>query len=189
MNDYRRIPLGCGQMDVLTHLFLPLTVAYVLARERVATPLLVVLSGFGVLPDLDKYLGMPGLLHSLITIVLVALALAGLEWVVWRGVTLSTLAFAFLGSHLLLDIIDGGPVPLMYPLVETGLGLHYPIQTTFGSGVLGINFEGAPVHVVTAVPRHGFNTYGFINGFGVASALLFGVIYLGLHGTQGGDWE
>lgn len=166
-------------MDALTHIFLPLTVLYVLVGERLPLPLLAGLGGAGLLADLDKYLGSPGLLHSLVTLVPVVAVLVTVEWRVRGEVFLSAVVGAVLLSHLLLDIVDGGPVPLLFPIVETGVGLTYPVRTVFGSGLLGISFEGPLVALRTVAPRGGFNTYGFINGFGVASALLFGTIALG----------
>jgi hypothetical protein len=86
---------------------------------------------------------------------------------------------AFIWSHLLLDIVDGGPVPLLFPFLKTGLGLQYPMQTVFGEGVIGISFRGSLVTLRTVAPKPGFNTYGFIQGTGIASALLFGTVLLG----------
>lgn len=167
-------------MDFLTHIFLPLTVAYVLRPDLFKSPAYLLLAGFGLLPDFDKFLGYPGLLHSLVTLVPISLGIVlGEKWL--RGkLVYSPLIVTFILSHLLLDFIDGGPVPLLYPFIKAGVGLQYPIQVVFGEGLLGVTFRGQPVSVGTAAPDPGFNTYGFINGFGVASALTFATIYLGL---------
>jgi len=167
-------------MDFLTHLFLPLTVAYVLKRELFESPGYLLLAGFGLLSDFDKFLGYPGLLHSLITLIPMSLSLVlGEKWL--RGeLVLSPLIVAFIFSHLLLDFIGGGPVPLLYPVIDAGVGLQYPIQTAFGEGPFGLAFRGRLVSVRTTTPRTGFNTYGFIKGFGVASAITFVAIYIGL---------
>ena len=66
-------------MDLLTHLFLPLTVAYVLRRELFDHPATLGLAGFSVLSDFDKFLGHQGLLHSLVTIVPVCLVVLAVE--------------------------------------------------------------------------------------------------------------
>ncbi|HET7323898.1 MAG TPA: hypothetical protein VFJ06_06170 [Halococcus sp.] len=52
-------------MDALTHLFLPLTVAYILFPDRFADPRAFALGVFGLLPDADKYFGIQGVFHSL----------------------------------------------------------------------------------------------------------------------------
>jgi len=61
-------------LDVLTHHFLSLTVAYVLRPvlfDHLAT---LGLAGFGVSSEFEKFLGQPGLLHSLVTVCLVVRA-------------------------------------------------------------------------------------------------------------------
>jgi len=171
---------GEGPMDFLTHLFLPLTVAYVLRQELFNPPYHLALAVFGVLPDFDKFLGQPGLLHSLVTLVPLAVILMAVEYGVRDRTQYSSLAAAFLGSHLLLDVLDGGPAPLLYPFVETGIGVQYPIRIAFGEGPLGVSLEHAPVAVRVTQPQPGFNTYGFLRGYGIAWGLVFAVIYLGL---------
>ena len=166
-------------MDALTHFFLPLTAAYVIVGERVPTWFLLPLCGVALLPDLDKFLGAPGLLHSLLTLAPLAGAIVVLEWRARRTLVLSTLVLALLGSHLLLDLLDGGPIPLLYPVVDGGVGLTYPGRAVFGTGLLGVDVEGPLVALRTATPRQGFNAYGFVTGFGVVSALLFGTIVAG----------
>lgn len=77
----------------------------------------------------------------------------------------------------MLDFLDGGPVPLLFPLMAEGIGLQYPARTVFGPCVLDASIEGPLLKMRTTPPRPGFNTYGFINGFGVSSLLLFVVLY------------
>jgi membrane-bound metal-dependent hydrolase YbcI (DUF457 family) len=166
-------------VDALTHVFLPLTAAYVLRRDLFPAPGYLLLGGVGLLSDFDKFLGVPGLLHSLVTLGPLCLAiLAAEQWV--RGeLEYAPLVAALLLSHLLLDVVDGGPVPLLSPFVETGIGLQYPVTTAFGRGPLGLAFDGPIVTLRTTAPRPGFNTYGFVDGVGVANALLFATVYLG----------
>lgn len=164
-------------MDFLSHLFLPLTAAYVLRRELFDRPWLLGLGGLGLLADFDKFLGVPGLLHSLATLGPLCVALLAAEYWLRGELELAPVVVALVASHLLLDFLDGGPVPLLFPLVETGVGLQYPVRTVFGEGLLGVRLDGPLVALRTAVPRPDNNTYGFLQGSGVASALLFGVVY------------
>ncbi|WP_254538270.1 metal-dependent hydrolase [Halomarina litorea] len=175
-------------MDALTHLFLPMTAVYVLRTDLFAdAPWLLGLAGFGLLPDFDKFLGVPGLLHSLVTLVPVGLAVLGVEYALRRDLVVGPVVVALVFSHLVLDVVDGGPVPLLFPFVEGGLGLEYPVRTVFGEGPLGVSFEGPLVTLREATPRPGFNTYGFLGGAGVSSALLFLTVYLGDRlGARGG---
>lgn len=166
-------------MDFLTHLCLPVTVAYVLYREVFDSPVTLLLAGFGLLPDADKYLGTPGLLHSLVTLVPIALILLAFERVLRGKTTYATIAVGLAFSHLVLDFVDGGPVPLLYPFVLEGVGLQYPVRTVFGEGLLGITFRGPLAKLRVVAPRPGYNTYGFIQGAGVSSALAFLAVYVG----------
>ncbi|WP_336000337.1 metal-dependent hydrolase [Halorientalis halophila] len=167
-------------MDFLTHLTLPLTVAYVIRRDLFPSPPYLLLGGFGLLSDFDKFLGMPGLLHSAVSLAGISLVVGGAERQFRGEMEYSLLIVCLIWSHLLLDLVDGGPVPLLYPFVESGIGLQYPVRTVFGEGLLGLRFEGSPVSLRTATPRPGHNTYGFVKGGGVASALAFLAVYLGL---------
>ncbi len=166
-------------MDALTHVFLPLTVAYAAWPQRFERPEYLALGLLGLVGDGDKFLGHPGLLHSLLTLGPLCLGLIALEYGWRRRVQYSAFAAAFILSHLVLDLVDGGPVPVLYPLTTAGIGLVYPIQVAFGEGWLGIAFHGPPVALRTTAPRPGFNTYGFVNGFGVASLLAFLAAALG----------
>lgn len=165
-------------MDFLSHLFLPLTAVYVARRELFDRPWLLGVAGFGLLSDFDKFLGVPGLLHSLVTLVPICAVVLAAEYRLRGELEWAPVVVALIGSHLVLDFVDGGPVPLLFPLVETGIGLQYPAQTAFGEGLVGVAFEGSLVAVRATAPRPGFNTYGFIQGAGVAAMLLFAVVYL-----------
>jgi hypothetical protein len=171
-------------VDFLTHLFLPITVAAVWWPEVFESPAAVALGGFGLLGDFDKFLGMPGLTHSLVTIVPISLAVLGAEYWYRGRLAISPVVVALIASHLVLDFVDGGPVTLLFPFVETGIGLQYPVRTVFGAGPLGVWWEGPLVTLRTTAPRPGHNTYGFIKGAGVASLLAFVTVFWGLRDRQ-----
>jgi len=167
-------------VDLLTHVFLPLTVAFVLRPELFDHPAVLGLGVFGLLPDFDKFLGQPGLLHSLVTLVPICAGILLIErWYRDRWVY-APVVTVFIGSHLVLDLIDGGPVPALFPFFERGLGLQYPAQTVFGRGPIGLWIEGPLITTQAAAPRPGYNTYGFLTGEGIAWALVFVVIFIGL---------
>lgn len=169
--------LTTRSMDALTHVFLPLTAVYALRRELVLdSPWVLVVAGVGLFPDFDKFLGAPGALHSLVTLVPLCLLVVGVEYALRGELAVTPVLVAVVLSHLVLDVVDGGPVPVLYPLVEGGIGFEYPIRAVFGAGPVGVSFEGPVVSLRETSPRPGFNTYGFVNGFGVASVLLFATI-------------
>jgi len=165
-------------VDFLTHIFLPLTVAFVLRRELFDHPAALGLAGFGLLSDFDKFLGTPGLMHSLVTIGPICVAILAAERLVRDEWVYGPLIAGFVASHLVLDFVDGGPVPLLYPFVERGVGLQYPAQTVFGEGPIGLQIEGSLVAARAATPRPGHNTYGFITGDGVAWMLVFLLLFV-----------
>ncbi|MFB6095430.1 MAG: metal-dependent hydrolase, partial [Halodesulfurarchaeum sp.] len=120
-------------MDFLSHLFLPLLVAYVLRPEWFDSPWALAVGVFGLLPDFDKFLRMPGLGHSLVTLVPIWVGVLVLERRLRGELRWSLLIGALSGSHLVLDFVDGGPVPLLYPFIKEGVGLKYPAITVFGT--------------------------------------------------------
>ncbi|MEF8813593.1 MAG: metal-dependent hydrolase [Halovenus sp.] len=176
-------------MDPLTHIFLPLTVAYVLRRDLFSRPRYLAVGLFGLVPDLDKLVGIPGLFHSLVTLVPLCLALVAFDRWYRRGTGYGLLASGFVLSHLVLDIIEGVTVPLLFPLVTTGIGLAYPGTVIFGpeASPLWVAFDGLPITVEFGELRTGHaadaavgqNTFGFLDGFGVASTLTFLLISVG----------
>lgn len=165
-------------MDVLTHIFLPLTLVFVIKRDVFDShPAVYLLPLFAVLPDMDKFLGSPGLLHSLLTLIPIVLVIFLIEKGVDKSSRYSAVIALFVFSHLLLDFLEGSPVSLLYPLERVGIGLEYPIEVVFGEGTLGATVRGS-VEIVKKVPESGFNAYnGLVSGFGVASLLLFGTIF------------
>lgn len=172
-------------MDVLTHLFLPLAIVIVYREDLASTWPMLGIAGFALLPDVDKFLGMQGLFHSLVTLLPICLGILVVERWIRGHLDLSLVIVVLIGSHLLLDFIDGGPVPLLFPFIESGLGLQYPGQLVFGEGILGVTIQGPLVTIGTPVPRSGYQSFGFLNGTGVLSLLAFGSIYA----SQRGLWS
>lgn len=160
-------------MDPLTHLFAPLTAACARSSAFCRRPATAALAGFAAVPDADKLLGRPGLLHSLLTLAPLVAVVYAVERSLRGTWTLAATVAAFLASHLVLDFVDGGPVPLLYPLVEAGPGLQYPSRIAFDAG-FGVAVEGPLLSLRVIAPRAGFHTYPtLITGTGVLSVLVF----------------
>jgi len=166
-------------MDLLTHLFLPITVAYVLRPDLFPSPQYFGLAAFAVLPDVDKLLGVQGALHAPITLAALGVVLLALERWLRRDTTFAALAVALLFSHLLLDFIDGGPVLVLYPLIDTGIGLHFPMELVLGDSLTSIRIQHPLPTLKRFQPTRGAATYKPVNGYGLLSALTFFVIYVG----------
>jgi len=194
-------------MDALTHVFLPLLVAYVVRPDLFGQPHYFALGLFGLLADLDKLIGIPGLLHSLVTLVPICVGMLLLERVFRDEYHYSAIASGFTLSHLPLDVVEGVTVPLLYPIVTTGVGLAYPLGLIVGpdAGPLWFAFDGVPIALEFGELRTGHassdevnsNEFGFVNGYGVATMLTFLLAfvsreYLGIGQSsigQGGEGE
>lgn len=163
-------------MDLLTHLFLPITVAYVLWPELFPSPWYLALAGFAVLPDADKLLGLQGALHSVVTLGILAGIMVAVERRYRGATTYAALATLLLGSHLFLDILDGGPVTLLYPLVDAGVGLEYPTQLILGDGTVPAGIRDPLPTVRIDAPSRSRRAYPLFTGYGVLSAVTFAVV-------------
>lgn len=166
-------------MDLLTHLCLPLAVAYAVRPDLFPTRWHLAIGAAGIVPDLDKLINAPGLFHSLLVTAPLSLAILAV------GAARDAREYALLGvgllhSHLLLDIVDGGPVPLFSPLVREGIGFRYPAQLLVGRGPLGVTVvDPLPVvRVTTTNPQR--VAYSPLNGVGVLSVLVFLAIHAGV---------
>ena len=167
-------------MDVLTHLFLPIAVAYAVRPDLFPSPWYFALAVFAVLPDFDKLLGTPGLLHSIFAVGAIGFGGALLERRFSGTKTYTTVATLFMASHLLLDFLDGGPVTFLYPLIETGVGLEYPTQIVFGDTVQDVAVRNPLPRVHAGATNSSREAYSLVNGYGILSALVFVTVYLGL---------
>jgi membrane-bound metal-dependent hydrolase YbcI (DUF457 family) len=121
------------EMDVLTHVFLPLTLIYVVRRDFDEE--LFPLALLAVLPDFDVFTGIHrGLFHSLVFLAPLSALIIGVEYAVSKRLRYSPIALFFLYSHLALDFLAGG-VPFLYPFVELGVGVEFPFVIKFGGSV------------------------------------------------------
>lgn len=166
-------------MDLLTHIFLPLTAAYALRPDLFPTPRYFTIAFVAAVPDVDKFFGIPGLFHSLLVTIpaSVIIVLVGRRYRSLYGH--AVLAVLLLHSHLLLDILDGGPVTVMYPVVRQGIGLTYPTQLDFGDSPLGVVIQHPLPEIRVRPTAQGRTTYPPIDGYGVLSVLLFLTVYGG----------
>lgn len=166
-------------MDVLTHLFLPITIAYAIRPDLFPSPWYFALAGFAVLPDFTKLLGIPGILNSVFVVVGIGIVLTFSERRLYDTVTYATIATLLLTSHLLLDFLDGGPVMLFYPFIKTGVGLEYPTQIVFDDSIHSVRVRDPLPRIQVGTTSPSREAYSLINGYGVLSALAFLIVYLG----------
>lgn len=102
---------------------------------------------FAVLPDFDKLLAIPRLLHSVFAVGVIGSAAFVLERRLASTRSYANVVIIFLASHLLLDFLDGGPGMFLYPLIETGVGLEYPSQIVFGDAVQNVAVRNPLPHL------------------------------------------
>ena len=162
-------------MDILTHLFIPLIAVCVIGVNGVKSPYLFLLSFFAILPDFDVFLGVHrGLFHSLIFLIPLSASIMLLEYLMKNRIKYSVLAVFFLFSHIFLDFLSGG-VPFLYPLIDTGVGIEFPLVIEFGSSVTVTEFLPKFVYFTPeSVYGASFNAF---SGFGVVSLILFAIVY------------
>jgi membrane-bound metal-dependent hydrolase YbcI (DUF457 family) len=159
-------------MDILTHIFLPLTLVYVLRRDFKAKHFPLAL--FAILPDFDVLTGIHrGLFHSIIFLLPISAFTLLVEYAFKGRIRYSLIALFFLYSHIILDFLAGG-VPLLYPIVNQGVGVEFPFIIRFGESI----------SIVDITPRLVYNypqpvqyIDASFSGFGVASTALFLLIY------------
>ncbi len=162
-------------MDILTHIFLPLIVVYSLKRERfskVYFPLAI----FTILPDFDVFLGVHrSYLHSLLFLVPLAVFMLVVERAFRSKIEYAYVATFFLLSHIFLDFFAGG-VPFLYPIVKIGVGVEFPIKISFGSDIV---ISDLMPRLVFITPESVYGkTFDVVSGFGVATAIMFMLIYI-----------
>jgi hypothetical protein len=156
----------------LSHIFLPLILIYSVKRKLKIHYLILV--PFTVLPDLDKFLGVVGLLHSLVTIIPICLLLVALERFVRASYEYSLIASFYVFSHLFLDVLDGEPVTFLYPFVKEGVGLIFPATLEFGYSMFEFRINNVTPQLIWEIPDPSYgNSYEILSGFGVASTILF----------------
>lgn len=165
-------------MDPLTHVFVPLLVAYVLRPGLFPSPWYLPVGVVGLVPDFDKFLGLQGAFHSVFTLGVVAVGLVAVErW--YRGeATYATLVAALLGSHLVLDFLGGSPVPVLYPLFDSGFALSYPQEVVIGDTVSETGVKNPAPDLKDVQPSRTRTTYPIVDGYGVLSALVFALVYV-----------
>jgi len=155
-------------MDILTHIFLPLTALYSVGGFRKKYFLL---SMFAILPDFDVFLGVHrGLFHSLIFLLPLAVFLMLLEYGLITKIKYSLVAIFFLFSHLFLDFLAGG-VPFFYPVIDTGVGIEFPFVIEFGSSIAITEFLPKLVYITPELV-HG-KSFNAFSSFGIAAMILF----------------
>lgn len=163
----------CKKLDVLTHVFLPLTVVYVLQKDFKIWYFPMAL--FALLPDFDVLIGVHrGLFHSLLFLLPLASAMLGSEYLFKRRLKLSVLAAGFMFSHIALDFLGGG-VPFLYPLVEKGVGLAFPFILRFGQSVSIVDLTPK---IVYSAPETVCGEIDAFSEYGIAIAAVFIIICL-----------
>lgn len=166
-------------MDVLTHLFLPIAVAYAVRPDLFPSPRYFAFAAFAVLPDFDKLLGIPGLLHSVFAVGGIGIVALLVERRLQNTATYATLATVFLASHLFLDFLDGGPVTVLYPIIKTGVGLEYSTQIVFGDATHDVTVQNPVPRVQVGETNASRKAYSLLNGYGFLSGIAFLIVYLG----------
>ena len=168
------------KMDILTHMFLPLTLLYVLRRDFKTKHFPLAL--FAILPDFDVLTGIHrGLFHSAIFLAPISALTLLVEYALKRRLKCSLIALFFLYSHIILDFLSGG-VPLLYPIANEGIGVEFPFIIRFGES---ISIVDAAPRLVYSHPQPIHGEVDAFSSFGVANTALFLLIYWKVGGEKG----
>lgn len=154
-------------MDPASHLILPLLI---LLAARLDARLVVPLSIFAILPDLDSLLGPHRMvLHNVFIIVVIPLAFILIAR--WKRPSLvlpGLIVLFYLGSHILLDL---GGVALLYPFYD-GAFYFVPHLDFYTAPSIGFNFI-VEWGVRTLEPT---TYYTFVSSLGFTFVLFFAVM-------------
>lgn len=123
--------------------------------------------------DTDKLLGLQGTFHSVLLLGIVGALLLLAERQIRAELTYTPLVAALLGSHLLLDLLDGGPIFLLVPGMSPGFGLTFPTTITLGTSPTSVGVAHLVPEISTGAVSQGPATYSLITGYGVLSVLVF----------------
>jgi len=151
-------------MDLLTHIFLPLIFLFAIGRFKKRY---VLFSPASMIPDLDK-LFLVGFLHSLFIILPILIAAAALEKKLRNSLEISSILSFFILSHLFLDILDGGPVAIAYPLSSLGIGVSFNAKIFVSNLTVSDLIPDVEIREIRAS-----ESYWLFSGFGFASMILF----------------
>jgi hypothetical protein len=100
--------------SLFNHLFIPITILLIFSKRLKIDPRNIILfSFFGILPDADIFLFHRATLHNIFILVIPILIFIFIK----DAREISGIICFYLGSHLLLDIFDGG-IFLLYPFYK-----------------------------------------------------------------------
>lgn len=126
------------------HIFIPITILLIFSKRlKINQKNIVLLSFFGVLPDMDIFLFHRATFHSIFILVIPILI-----FIFNKDIReISGIICFYLGSHLLLDIFDGG-IFLLYPFYNR---IFYSvIELIFSKGiVLNVGISETIINIKT----------------------------------------
>lgn len=116
--------------SLFNHIFIPITILLIFSKRLKIDPKnIILLSFFGILPDADIFLFHRATLHNIFILVVPILIFIFMK----DMREISGIICFYLGSHLLLDIFDGG-IFLLYPFYNNVF--YFVIELIFNNGII-----------------------------------------------------
>lgn len=139
--------------SLVSHIFIPLAILFIFSEKlEIDKRYIVILCLFGILPDTDIFLFHRATFHNIFFLAIPILVLMFSK----ENRNISGIISFYIGSHLLLDIFDGG-IFLLYPLYHDVFFIHSEFWFNNGSihglekGFVPILNYGMSNHVVNIV--------------------------------------
>ena len=154
-------------MDVLSHTFLPLIFLIAIGKLKARY---IPFAFFSVFPDFDKLI-LPGIFHSIIFAAPLLSILFYAERMLFRGYELASISAFFYFSHLAFVFLDEGPLALLYPISNFGIGISFSAKIF----VSNMTVEDLVPEMIYEELKPS-ESYELFSGFGFASMLLFFLI-------------
>ncbi len=156
-------------MDLLSHLFLPLI--FLVAIEKLKARY-IPFSFFSIFPDFDKLI-LTGIFHSILFTAPILSIFFYTEKKLFKSYEFASISAFFYLSHLAFDFLDGGPLALLYPISNFGIGISFSAKIF----VSNITIADIVPEIVYEELRPS-ESYELFSGFGIASMLLFFLILI-----------
>lgn len=116
--------------SLFNHIFIPITILLIFSKRlKIDQKNIILLSFFGILPDADIFLFHRATFHNIFILIIPILIFIFVK----DMREASGIICFYLGSHLLLDIFDGG-IFLLYPFYSKVF--YSVIELTFNNGIM-----------------------------------------------------
>ena len=155
---------------IFSHIFIPLAILLIFSDKlKLDKKKIVLLSFFGILPDLDVIFFHRMSFHNVF--IILPILIIFLVRIIQKENSIAGIVCFYLLSHLILDIFNGG-ISALYPLYDGIFFINAEIRSSYNiDGLMYTLNYGIKDNFVNNISRSG-------NGYGIVSSENFGIIIL-----------